>query len=157
MTQKKKCFLTQLLISPVLVGGAGALLSMNAKEVYSSLRLPDFAPPNWLFGIIWPVLYLLLGIAASLVCSSSSGLARQRALGFHYAQLAVNLLWVFVFFQLRSNTMAAVLILLLVTLIICTISLFFKIRKSAGWLMLPYLLWVLFACVLTISIALMNP
>ena len=53
--------------------------------------------------------------------------------------------------------MAAVLILLLVTLIICTISLFFKIRKSAGWLMLPYLLWVLFACVLTISIALMNP
>ncbi|MCI8497464.1 MAG: tryptophan-rich sensory protein [Clostridiales bacterium] len=157
MTQKKKCYLIQLLISPVLVGGIGALLSLNAKEVYSSLRLPDFAPPSWLFGVIWPILYLLLGIAASLVCTSSAGLIRQRALGFHYAQLAVNLLWVFVFFRMLDFTMAAVLILLLITLILCTMTLFFKVRKSAGWLMLPYLLWVAFASVLTICIAFMNP
>lgn len=156
MTQKTKCYLTQLLISPILVGGIGALLSLNAKEVYSTLRLPDFAPPSWLFGVVWPILYLLLGIAASLVCTSSAGLTRQRALGFHYAQLAVNLLWVFVFFQMRDYTMSAVLILLLITLIICTMSLFFKVRKSAGWLMLPYLLWILYATVLTIYIAFMN-
>ncbi|MBR1528297.1 MAG: tryptophan-rich sensory protein [Oscillospiraceae bacterium] len=144
------------IIGTELVGGLSGLLSGgNFSEFYQSLNQPPFAPPGWLFPVMWTILYALMGISAYQIYQSDDH-RKLPALRLYAIQLAVNFLWSIVFFRFRSLSGAVFVILLLLILIILMMIKFKKIRKSAAWLNLPYLLWTAFASYLTIGIYLLN-
>jgi len=147
--------LTIILIAE-LVGVLGSLLSGNTGEIYTSLIKPPLSPSGWLFGVVWPVLYLLMGIAAYLIYQAPQTLERQKATAFYWIQLFVNFLWPIVFFRFEWYWIAVVIIILLDILVSITARLFYKINKAAGYLMIPYLIWILFATCLNIGIAILN-
>lgn len=135
----------------------GAIASIDARAFYGSLQQPSWAPPPWLFGPVWTVLYALMGIASWLVWRERGSPARRMALRLYLAQLAVNTLWSWLFFAWHLGAIAFLDILLLLALVIATILLFLRVRRLAGALLLPYLCWAAFATVLCGSIWRLNP
>jgi tryptophan-rich sensory protein len=120
------------------------------------LAKPSFTPPGWIFGPTWLVLYLMMGIALYLVWQRQGTLATPAATPF-FIQLFLNGLWSLIFFGLRSPFWAFLEITLLWFAILVTITLFLKVVPAAGYLLIPYLLWVSFATVLTFLVWRMNP
>ena len=142
----------------VLLGSLSGLVTIGAIETwYTTLNKPWFNPPNWVFGPVWTVLYILMGTAAAMVWTNGHDrLLRRRAL-WHYAfQLALNLSWSLVFFGLRSPVGALVIITLLLFTIGLCIRSFRMIDVRAAWLLYPYLAWVSFATVLNAAIVYLN-
>jgi len=109
---------------------------------YESLQKPPLNPPNWIFGPVWTLLYIGMGVAAAFVWRSS-----QRALpiGLWFAQLLLNAVWSWLFFGLHRTGLAFAEILVLWSLILATTLAFWRVRPLAGALLLPYLAWVGFA------------
>lgn len=151
---KWKPLLLNLLI-PLAVGGLSAYLTMDSMEVYQSLRQPPLSPPGWLFPVVWSVLFLLMGIAAYLVWMRDST-GRNGALVLYALQLAFNFGWTLIFFNVQNYGLAFFWLLILWVLILITTIRFFKENKAAGWLMIPYLLWVAFAGYLNAGVWLLN-
>ena len=137
--------------------GAGAVASANAAGFYQSLSRPGWAPPAWLFGPVWTGLYLMIGIAAWLVWRERGFAGARIALGLFLAQLLANALWTWLFFAWRQGALAFGEILVLWVLILATIVGFWRVRRLAGALLLPYLAWVSFAAALTYSVWQRNP
>lgn len=115
---------------------------------YSTLVHPSFAPPNWLFGPVWTLLYWSMGISAGLVWSRQDSVLVKGALALYGAQLLLNASWTLVFFGLHAPFAALVVIIGLLVLIGLTIRAFFGIHRTAAWMLVPYLLWTAFATVL---------
>lgn len=136
------------------IGGAA---SINASTFYGQLVLPEWAPPGWLFGPVWTVLYAMMGVAAWLVWRVDGFGAAQTALMLFVVQLALNALWSWLFFGWRRGGLAFAEIILLWILIAMTLIAFWRIRALAGALLLPYLLWVSFASVLNYVVWQLNP
>lgn len=125
-----------------LIGGLLSAISMQKwQSWYASLPKPVWNPPSWLFGPAWTVLYILMGIASYLVWRTGDKLA----LCVYALQLAVNFAWSPVFFSLKRPDMAFIILVVLWFLIIATLILFFNASTVAGWLLVPYLLWVTYA------------
>ena len=143
------------LLAVFAAAALGALASVDAATFYAQLSKPPWAPPAWLFGPVWSVLYTLMGVSAWLVWRSSR--PDRRALGLFGAQLAANALWSWLFFAWRQGALAAVEVLLLVVLIAATALAFRHSSRLAALLLLPYLLWVGFAAALTWSVWQRNP
>ena len=143
------------LLLPLAVGGLSAFLTADSMEVYQALRQPPLSPPGWLFPIVWAILYVLMGIAAYLVWVRDST-GRNGALLFYGLQLAFNFVWTLIFFNLQNYGLALLWILILWVLILITTVRFFRETKAAGWLMVPYLLWVSFAVYLNAGVWLLN-
>lgn len=135
----------------------GGSASANAGDFYRELIRPSWAPPGWLFGPVWSVLYLLMGVAAWLVWRARGFAGAKAALLVFLAQLVLNALWTWLFFVWRQGALAFVDILLLWGLIVLTIVLFWRVRPLAGALLLPYLAWVSFASALTWATWRLNP
>ncbi len=143
--------------APLLAGATGSLFMTPASaEWYAALARPTFTPPDWLFGPAWTALYIMMGLAAFLVWRSRAPGCRA-ALAAFAGQLVVNALWTPAFFGMRSAVAGLIVIMVLVFAIAIATRLFFKVKRAAGLLMLPYLAWVAFALVLNLSIVLMNP
>ncbi len=136
---------------------AGGLASAQAGSFYRELVRPAWAPPGWLFGPVWTLLYLMMGVAAWRVWRDASGRSRRAALGLFIAQLIANALWTWIFFVWRQGGWAFAEILLLWAMILGTARLFAKHDKTAALLLLPYLAWVSFAAALTWSLWQSNP
>jgi benzodiazapine receptor len=119
---------------------------------------PSFNPPDWIFAPVWSMLYIMMGIAAGLVWDriDHEKEAVSKALLFFAIQLALNMLWSFLFFGLHNPLLALVEIVLLLLMIYETFMKFRKIDKIAGLLFIPYLLWVAFAAVLNATIWWLN-
>ena len=130
---------------PALIG-----FRFPAPEYYAGLRKPPWAPPGWLFGPVWTVLYALMGVAAWLVARNGSSARTPFVLWS--AQLALNASWTPVFFGLRAPGLALVNIVLLWVALVGTVSAFFSRRPLAGALLVPYLSWVSFATALNFAI-----
>ncbi len=150
-------FLICLLI-PLLIGVGGGLLTFESVRTwYTTLNKPTFNPPNFIFGPVWTILYILMGIASYLVWKK-----RKIAAGYSWAvviyilQLLLNLMWSYLFFFQHQIGFALIEIGLLLLTIIINALIFYRIDKVAGWLFLPYILWVGFASYLTYSISLLN-
>ena len=129
----------------------------NIPTWYATLQKPAFNPPNWLFGPVWTLLYLSMGVAAFLVWKE--GLAKKEvefALGLFAIQLLLNALWTPLFFSLHWVLIAFIEIIVLWLFILLTIIKFYRLSKAAGLLLVPYLLWVSFASFLNFSIWLLN-
>lgn len=139
-----------------LAGVLSSLSSGNAGQIYTSLNKPPLSPPGWLFGVIWPVLYLLMGIAAYIIYLTPQTPRREKAINLYWVQLFVNFLWPIVFFRFEWFWISVLVILLLDVLVLITTIWFFRINKIAGYLMIPYLLWIFFATYLNIGIAVLN-
>ncbi len=143
------------LLLPLAVGGLSAFFTADSMEVYQILRQPPLSPPGWIFPIVWTILYLLMGVAAYLVWVRDST-GRNGALLFYGLQLAFNFVWTVIFFNLQNYGLALLWILILWVLILITTIRFFRETKAAGWLMIPYLLWVSFAAYLNAGVWLLN-
>lgn len=138
-------------------GAIGGLASTRAEDFYGQLDRPVWAPPDWLFGPAWSVLYLLMGIAAWLVWRERHRAEVRLPLGLFMVQLAANALWTWLFFALRLGGVAFAEIVLLWGLILATMVAFWRVRPAAGVLLIPYLLWVTYAAALTFSVWRRNP
>ena len=150
----------KLAVSLLLSFAAGAIGSLatfsNITTWYAKLAKPVFNPPNWIFGPVWTVLYLLMGISLYLVWVAKYKKPRQRALTLFGVQLVLNTLWSVVFFGFHWLWGgAAVIVVLLIALIVAART-FLPISKTAALLLLPYIFWVSFATVLNVSVALLN-
>lgn len=146
----------------LLAGAIGAVASANAREFYGALVTPSWAPPGWLFGPVWTVLYVLMGVSAWLVWRERPATARDRAtrrlgLRLFVAQLVMNALWTWLFFAWRRGAWAFVEIVALGLMIVTVMVLFARIRRPAAWLLLPYLVWVSYASALTWAVWQGNP
>lgn len=145
------------LVVSFLAAAIGAAASANAPEFYAELTLPAWAPPAWLFGPVWTILYLLMAIAAWLVWRGRGLRGAPIALTLYLAQLALNVLWSWLFFAWQQGAWAFVEILLLWALIVATAIAFWRVRPLAAWLLVPYVAWVTFAAVLCYAIWRLNP
>jgi translocator protein len=146
------------LLIPQAVGGIGSLFTMTSVSTwFAGLNKPSFNPPGWIFGPVWTILYLMMGIALFLVWKH--GFQRQDvrcAVGLFSIQLTLNLAWTFLFFYLKMPLAAFVeIIILWISILITTIA-FIRISKTAGILLVPYLLWVSFASVLNFFLWRLN-
>lgn len=140
-----------------LAAAVGGLASANAGGFYATLSRPAWAPPSWLFGPMWTALYILMGVAAWLVWKQR-GLRRGGwPLGLFVAQLVANALWTWLFFVWRLGAVAFVEAIALWILVALTLIAFWRVRRLAGYLLIPYLLWVGFACILTWALWQRNP
>jgi translocator protein len=135
----------------------GAVASLEAKSFYGQLTQPAWAPPAWLFGPVWTLLYALMAIAAWLVWRARGVRTHRVAISFFLVQLVLNALWSWIFFAWHRGALAFADVVLLWALIVATLVLFWRARPLAGALLIPYLLWVGFAVVLNYSLWQLNP
>ncbi len=149
-----------ILISVAIAEGVGllsGLLSGDIGAVYQQLQPPPLAPPGWIFPIAWGILYALMGIAAGLIwLNNGDMLTRRNALNLYAIQLFVNFTWSIIFFRFMAFGAGVAVVLLLDVLVLLTLLRFWKISRPAGILLIPYLLWLLYATYLTIGIAILN-
>ncbi len=137
----------------------GSLGSLEAQSVYSALNQSAWAPPAWLFGPVWTLLYLLMAVAATGVArnrSADDAGTRQLGLGLFALALLPNALWSWCFFAWLRADWAMVCILLMLMLLAPAAYCFAIVQRSAGWLLMPLLAWVSFAGVLNADLLLRN-
>lgn len=139
---------------PLLLGAVGGLATDSGW--YVELHRPSFAPPGWVFGPVWTVLYGSMGTAAWWVWRAAGWPRARHALGWYAAQLLLNALWSPIFFGLRAMGWALIDIGLMGVAIVGTLVAFYRIERRAGLLLVPYLLWVAFAAVLNWSLWTLN-
>lgn len=123
---------------------------------YPLLNKPSWTPPSWVFGPVWTILYVMIAIAGWIIYKAEHSPQRSIALIFYGAQLVLNFLWSFLFFSLRSPILGLIDILLLSFLIILTIISAWRVRPLASILLIPYLIWVMYATTLNAGIWLLN-
>lgn len=156
-TKEKIFHLLFFIIIANLAGIIGSFFTFDAIDAwYKDLIKPSFSPPDWVFAPVWFLLYILMGTASYLVWSSSKKHFTTVAFFFYGVQLFLNALWSVLFFGLQSPGLAFVEIIFLQAFIIVTAYLFFRVNKTASYLMLPYIFWVTFAGVLNYYILLLN-
>jgi len=153
--------LVKLLISIViceLAGAVGSIYTTSAiKGWYNFLNKPSFNPPNWIFGPVWTTLFVLMGISLYIIWSKGLDKKENKIAVYVFAgQLVLNVFWSVLFFGFHSPVFAFVEIIFLWLAILWTIIKFYKISKTAAYLLFPYILWVSFASVLNLFIAILN-
>ncbi len=145
-------YLKSILI-PILVGGIVGIITSNFMD-YNLLQQPFLSPPGIVFPIVWTILYALLGISYGIL--KNNKLTYDKINFIYYLQLSVNALWSIFFFVLKWRLFSFFWIILLAVLVIIMIISFYKKNKLAGLLQIPYLLWILFAAYLNLSIYFLN-
>jgi translocator protein len=142
----------------IVVGSIGSLATYPAIPTwYRFLLKPSFSPPNWLFGPVWTLLFTLMGVAAYLVFKE--GLKKPQvkaALSMFAVQFVFNVAWSFAFFGAHSPSLGLMVILILWFLIVFTLILFKRVNSLAGYLLIPYFLWVSFAMILNAAVYSLN-
>lgn len=134
----------------------GGLAMDGTMAWYRQLEKPALTPPSWLFGPVWTILYLLMGIALFLIWSRADQPGARMAIGMFIAQLVLNALWTPAFFGMQSTLLGLAVIIPLDVLIVASVVLLWRIHPPAGWLLLPYLAWTAFATYLNASLHLLN-
>jgi translocator protein len=124
---------------------------------FQALDKPSIFPPPGVFGVVWPILYVVMGFAAAMVCAAWGSRYRLPAILAFALQLLINLSWTPVFFGEHEITLGLYIILLLDVALLVTIVLFWKVRRAAALLLVPYLAWILFATVLNYEFLRLNP
>jgi translocator protein len=138
----------------LLAGIIGALFTKTGPgSWYTQIIKPSFNPPNWIFGPVWTLLYILMGIALYLAIKNKIG---KKGIILFASQLILNTLWTIIFFGMHNPLLAFIEIILLWITILMTILEFYKKSPAAAYLMIPYILWVSFASILNLTIHILN-
>lgn len=152
---KKWIKLAISIIIPLITGFLGSIFTSSSVSTwYIALSKPSFNPPSWLFGPVWTVLYIMMGIALYLVWINKK--KNRTAFIVFGVQLFLNLLWSVLFFGLRNPLSAFIEIIILWLAIAYTIIIFYKINRNTSYLLIPYILWVSFASVLNFYLFILN-
>lgn len=146
------------IIGCLLVGYFGTIFTtLSLYTWYANLIKPPFNPPGYLFGPVWTILYVLMGISFYLVWKKGVASKRNREAVYTFiVQLGLNALWTPVFFGFRNTFWGLIVLIILLVYIVKTILAFLKINKTAAYLLLPYLIWVCFATILNFSVWYLN-
>jgi benzodiazapine receptor len=137
---------------------SGSVSGSTAENAwYQTLIKPDIQPPGWVFGVVWPTLYFLMGLAFAMVLHARGARHRNLAISLFLLQFAINLTWSPIFFGQHKVTTAFFIILAMLAVAIATTFAFARVRKAAAWLMVPYLVWISFASILNFQIDQLNP
>ena len=150
----------QYIISALIalaVGGLSALLSMDGMAAYNTTAVkPLLTPPGWIFGVVWTILYALMGISAARIWLSGDSEAKSKGLNLYVAQLVVNFFWSLIFFNAQAFGFAFFWLLLLWALVLLMILQFNKVDRKAALLQIPYLIWLTFAAYLNYEVWRLN-
>lgn len=152
---------------PLAVGALAALLTQNGMDAFETVKKPPLTPPNWVFPVVWSILYLLMGYASyRLLPRGKNGVAsplpidlnnrRDRALVVYAVQLLLNFIWPLLFFGAGAYLAAMVCLLLLWLCVVYLILLALDLDRVSAWLLAPYLLWLTFAAYLNFGVFLRN-
>jgi len=136
-------------VTPAALGGPGSVW-------FGNLAKPAIYPPPSIFGVVWTILFTMLGVALYLVWRAENDPERRLALGLFAAQMAVNVAWTPAFFKAQNLALALGVIVVLLLLVVPTTVAFWRVRRRAGLLLVPYLLWVAFAAVLNYRFLAIN-
>ena len=149
--------LTLCILLPLLIGGISGYASASGINIwYMGLNKPFFNPPNYLFGPVWSLLYILMGISFYRILQSTPNEIRRKAIIIFCIQLVLNFCWSFLFFRFQMLAISFIEIIIMWISIATMIYTFTKIDKTAAYLQIPYLLWVSFASVLNGAIWYLN-
>lgn len=145
--------------SIILAGSASGWLSNSGfgNPWFDALDKPSFMPPGFLFGIVWPALYALMGIALAMILAEPPSPRRRAAVTLFFLQLALNFAWSPIFFAGHGLSLAKYVIFVMAVLAAAAAGQFLRIRRVAGLLLVPYLLWLVFAATLNATIENLNP
>ncbi|MGF1549257.1 MAG: TspO/MBR family protein [Sphingomonadaceae bacterium] len=161
-SQLRMSFLRYALVTVPLVLLLGTLAGSLPDDAvsdiwYDGLKKSPADPPEWIFGVVWPILYILMGLALAMVLHARGARGRGVAVSLFLLQLVLNLSWSPVFFGAHRVGLAFAIIVLMLGAAIGATFAFARIRKAAAWLMLPYLAWLGFAAALNYDIMRLNP
>ncbi len=141
----------------LLVGAMGGVITASSVDTwYQTLQKPVFNPPDWLFAPVWSTLYLMMAVAGWRVWKRVGLTAGRRAFLVYGLQLVLNLVWSYLFFGIQRIDLALIEIVILLTVIIINMVMFWRIDRLAGILFIPYVLWVFFAQLLNFSLLMLN-
>lgn len=153
--QIQKKTLIKCIILPLAVGAVSGFLCRNGMKEFMSMPQPPLSPPAWLFPVVWTILYALMGSAAYYILVSESK-ERGRALALYGIQLVFNFFWSILFFNVKNYLFAFGWLMAMWLLIIMTALSFYKIKKKAGYLLIPCILWTTFAAYLNYGVYLLQ-
>ncbi len=151
---KWKALLLNLAI-PLATGGLAGLITKNGMQDYNSIIKPSLSPPDWIFPIVWTILYTLMGISTYLIYNKDNNINKKSFI-IYAIQLAINFIWPIFFFSFDAYLFAFIILIVLIILVAVMIYLFYKENITAAKLQVPYLIWLLFAAYLNISVFLLN-
>ncbi len=141
---------------PLAVGGISSLIVGGGFSHYSDTAVkPPLSPPDWLFPVVWTILYILMGISSYLVYEKDGSEAKQP-LAVYLIQLAVNFMWPILFFSLSAYLFSFIWLILLWALALAMTVMFCRVSRTAGLLQLPYLIWLTFAAYLNLSVYILD-
>ena len=141
------------ILSALAVGGLSAFFTRNNMDINNDVLMPPLSPPPILFPIVWTLLFILMGISATMIYNANAPKTeKSNALKIYALSLAVNFSWNIIFFNMRAFGFAFFWLLFLLFLIVLTILKYYKINKVAAYLQIPYAIWVSFAGYLTLGI-----
>jgi len=160
--QLRAAVILRALFTVPLCLGLGFLSARASGSVpdnpwFALLEKPALYPPPLVFPVVWSILYILMGVALALVIAARGARGRWVAAAVFALQLAINLTWSPVFFVGHRITLALAIIVVLIVVLAVTIALFWRVRRMAGVLLLPYLAWVCFASLLNLQFLQLNP
>ena len=144
------------ILIPEIIGFSSSLLVGDIGEIYGNYTKPPLSPPGIVFPIVWVILYALMGIASYIIYEEKRGSKGSEALVFYALQLAVNFVWPIIFFKFEAYYVAFVVIVVLLALVIITAIKFWGINNVAFWLLVPYIIWLIFATYLNLGVAILN-
>ena len=154
---KKTIQLVLCILICLSIGALGGIATASGvNSWYLTINKPFFNPPNYLFGPVWSLLYLLMGVSIYIILQAPKNEHRTKAIGIFSLQLFLNFCWSFLFFKFQLLGWAFVEIILIWISIVFMILIFRPVNKTAAYLQIPYLLWVSFASILNGSIWYIN-
>ena len=137
------------------IGGLSAFFTMNSMDIYQNINRPKLAPPGYIFPIVWTILYVLMGISSYLIHRSNHK-NKETALIIYYCQVLINFSWPIFFFNYQNFLLALAILFILNILVIVLIKVTYSINHLASYLLIPYLIWILFALYLNFWIFIHN-
>lgn len=152
--KKTKAYIISIIIA-LAAGGLSSIFAFNAMEEYELLKQPPLAPPSWVFPVVWTILFVLMGISVAKVYLLDTE-DTPSAIRLYIIQLIVNIIWTPLYFTLELRLAAFIWIILLLALVILMVIRFHKIDKTAAYLQIPYIIWLVFAAYLNLGTYILN-
>ncbi len=140
------------IVVPVAVGMISAFLSYKGMAIYATMSKPPLSPPAWVFSVAWTVLYIVMGVASYfVVVSDADSMLKVTAMLLYGVQLVMNFFWSLIFFNWNNYILAFVWLMFMWCLVIVCAWRFYAVKPIAGYLMIPYILWLTFAAYLNLG------
>ena len=140
---------------PLLVGGLASLITNDGFKNYADVTKPALSPPAWLFPIVWSILYLLMGISSYLIYEKDRKI-KKTSLIIYSVQLILNFIWPIFFFSFNAYLFSFIILITLIICVFAMIAFFYKENQISAFLQIPYLIWLIFAAYLNLSVYLLN-